>query len=260
MSRKFQLVPQDMLRGLMSSNENSDKNFLQDTKQAMETLLYDPFIDPATKHAKYFSMLHNYQKQKRHLENKPIKVEVTNKGQEGFDTPPHLPIITTPGSQVGSLVDATGSAESVNITPKALSFIQEAASKSPEWHDATEPETSSKRVLPSRVPDKKQKEEDLVQELYKHMMENKNYYGITDKGKIIGDRKNIIDKSNALDTARLIVAEKRGKSFATLSPPGSRALRKRVAENPQAKAILKSAQTGAGWIPFKPEKWRRRKQ
>lgn len=281
------LVPEDMYRGMIAASESlSDTARVVAAKKEADRVLVRSRKNKGTRRTLYDKKLRDFLKLRKEVADKPVKVEISGSvpvGRPAQATQPRMLSESTqtdaiPTSTAEIQVDTTKKKKKKTPKKKDLSHSQhedEALTEGEQWQPpprSPPAQTSSTFDTPrtSRIDAKKDAQQERQEVLQKHInelvnyvSENRNKFGVTEDGGVIGAKNNVINRSNYQEViSNLLNPVLRTQG----SPPGTFALRGKLTRDSKAaslinKALFVSNQSGFGIasskVPFKPVLWTR---
>lgn len=272
MSRKFRIIPDDMLTSILTRADEA--NNMVYTKNRMDSILKDEKLDKARKNAFYNQELHRYLKQRKEFMDKPLRVEVANNLPYPNLTPPATQSFTPPASPTGShpppkFDPSFFGSPKYEETPQSKKKSSKGDAKKSSWNASKTPsksapskEASESKTFSSgtplsslRAPEIKSEPKPLSDSAkitaLKHLVySNRPRFGVDNVGRILNGGIQVRGSDFERSIEHIVKKEKNPS-------PATEMLRKRLYQDQDSRKILlgiPTKQSGKGFVSIKKSK------
>lgn len=222
MAIKYLLLPEDMYRGLLSTNNENDEINLDYTKKNLNSVIKKK-INPNAKNLLYNQELRRYLALRKESKSKPIKVELSNGANIVVSQNPanvKNKKNTVQAQLLDSDDDGTGGDE---IPILDTTLTADNIFKTPE-------QQTPKRTKFLQTP---QSEDPRVRAVKASIMADPSKFGVRGEG-ILGPTNRLVKGSDIIKSLEYIA----NKSKTFPEPPGTKNLHDRLKDNPEILRIL----------------------
>lgn len=242
---KFILLPYDIYKGLMFNNSQSDHLNLDFARKAVEKAKNELGTDPSAKNIHYNQELRRYLHLKKELDDKPVKVDVSN-----FPQPSSARASSPAPSASESLPTSVRGGNGDDPTTTTVKKKQPIKST---------PRTSKR--IGGVVLTKQEKE--MYNSILDIINAEPQNFGV-EGNKIQNTNGRKITGSNLKKSLYCLIG---GSRWNELTPPGTKDIEQSLLQNPITRNIFEEKQSGSGFInrlkeerkiitKFRPKLWR----
>jgi hypothetical protein len=272
MARKLLLVPADQYQHMLSAQKDEDP-LLAHTEKEMKSLLKGgrkrkgakggKRMNISIRRALYDQQVNRYLKQRREVKNRPVKVEVVNKGGAKLTLAPKAGSEEIMGTMMGDYGDRDASVRNVDFTTPTAQLLPTPSTASGTVASRVNGSSSGgrrKSVRRAKTQGEAERLAKVQSKFESEVWKNRAGLGINDEGEVLGAGNKPINDSDYKEVVKMMF----GINLKEFHPKGGEKLRQKIINHPTLGPLYKSLKSGVGTPQsgrgskrpaFRPSRW-----